>query len=155
MQGEGIASGMLKSIVESYGGQANASPFRKVLDQVGDKWSVRIVAVLEDGPRRFNEIKRQVGEISHRVLTRKLRDLEREGYVSRTVHPVRPPRVEYQLTPLGRSLVAQFTHLLEWTLQAVPQIERARETFDRSAPRPLQQQHGTQIAADGTRTVVR
>jgi DNA-binding HxlR family transcriptional regulator len=133
MQGERIAARMLKSIVQSDGGQRNASLFRKVLDQVGDKWSVLIVAVLEDGPRHFNEIKRQVGAISHRVLTRKLRDLAREGYVSRTVHPVRPPRVEYQLTPLGRSLVAQFTHLLEWTLQAVPQIERALETFDVSA----------------------
>jgi DNA-binding HxlR family transcriptional regulator len=127
---------MLRAIVDGYGGQAKACPFRKVLDQVGDKWSVAIVAVLEDGPKRFNEITRQVGDISHRVLTRKLRDLEREGYVSRTVYPVRPPKVEYQLTPLGRSLANQFTQFLAWTLRVVPQIERAREAFDRSHPGP-------------------
>jgi DNA-binding HxlR family transcriptional regulator len=131
---------MLKSIVGSYGGQGKECPFRKVLDQAGDKWSVSIVAVLEDGPRRFNEITRRVGDISHRVLTRKLRDLEREGYVSRTVYPERPPKVEYQLTPLGRSLANQLAQFLEWTLQAAPHIERAREAFDGfAAPRRLRQ----------------
>ena len=83
---------MLKVAVDSYE-QAKDCPFRNVLDQLGDKWSFLILAVLEDSPKRFNEIKRQVGGISHRVLTRKLRELERDGYLSRTVHPVRPPHV--------------------------------------------------------------
>jgi DNA-binding HxlR family transcriptional regulator len=123
---------MLKVTADSYA-QAKDCPFRNVLDQVGDKWSFLILAVLEERPQRFNEIKRLVGDISHRVLTRKLRDLERDGYVSRTVHPVRPPKVEYELTPLGRSLLDPIKQFLNWTLQAFPEIKRARETFDRLA----------------------
>ena len=74
------------------------------------------------------------------MLTKKLRDLERDGYVSRTIHPVRPPKVEYALTPLGRSLLRPVKQFLQWTLDAFPQIRRAREAFDRTqsapAPRP-------------------
>ena len=103
-----------------------------MLDQVGDKWSFLILAALEDGPKRFNEVKRLIGGISHRVLTRKLRNLERDGYVSRTIHPVRPPKVEYELTPLGRSLLRPVKQFLQWTLDAFPQIRRAREAFDRT-----------------------
>src|SRR5262245_53357562 len=106
---------MLKVAVDSFE-QAKDCPFRNVLDQVGAKWRCLILAVLENGPRRFNEIKRQVGGISHRVLTRKLRDLERDGYLSRTVHPVRPPHVEYELTRLGRSLLKPINQFLTWTL---------------------------------------
>jgi DNA-binding HxlR family transcriptional regulator len=128
---------MLKLAVDSYE-EAKDCPFRNVLDQLGDKWSFLILAVLEDNPKRFNEIKRQVGGISHRVLTRKLRDLERDGYLSRTVHPVRPPRVEYRLTPLGRSLLTPIKQFLDWTLKAFPDIQRAREVFDKSTPRAPQ-----------------
>jgi DNA-binding HxlR family transcriptional regulator len=126
---------MLKVTADSYE-RAKDCPFRNVLDQVGDKWSFLILAVLEGGPNRFNEIKRLVGDISHRVLTRKLRDLERDGYVSRTVHPVRPPKVEYELTPLGRSLLVPIMQFLNWTLEAFPEIKRAREAFDRSGASP-------------------
>jgi DNA-binding HxlR family transcriptional regulator len=69
------------------------------------------------------------------VLTRKLRELERDGYLSRTVHPVRPPHVEYQLTRLGRSLLEPINQFLNWTLKAFPDIQRAREVFDKSATR--------------------
>ena len=91
---------MLKVTVDSYE-QAKDCPFRTVLDKMGDKWSFLIFAVLEDGPKRFNEIKRSIGDISQRVLTKSLRDLERDGYLSRTVYPESPPRVEYELTDLG------------------------------------------------------
>ena len=128
---------MLKVAVDSYE-EAKDCPFRNVLDQLGDKWSFLILAVLEDSPKRFNEIKRQVGGISHRVLTRKLRDLERDGYLSRTVHPVRPPHVEYQLTRLGRSLLEPINQFLTWTVKAFPDIQRAREVFDKSATRSPQ-----------------
>jgi DNA-binding HxlR family transcriptional regulator len=121
---------MLKVTVKNYQ-SAKDCPFRNVLDQVGDKWSFLIFAVLEDGPKRFNEIKRLVGDISHRVLTKKLRDLEREGYVSRTVYPVSPPKVEYELTKLGRSVLGPIKNFLNWTLKAFPKIQSARETFDR------------------------
>ncbi|HEY9463326.1 MAG TPA: helix-turn-helix domain-containing protein [Vicinamibacterales bacterium] len=125
---------MLRVAVNNYE-EAKDCPLRNVLDQLGDKWSFLILAVLEDSPKRFNEIKRQVGGISHRVLTRKLRDLERDGYLSRTVHPVRPPHVEYQLTPLGRSLLQPINAFLNWTVTAFPDIQRAREVFDKSAAR--------------------
>jgi DNA-binding HxlR family transcriptional regulator len=125
---------MLKLAVDSYE-QATDCPFRNVLDKVGDKWSFLLLAVLEDGPKRFNEIKRLVGDISHRVLTRKLRELERDGYVSRTVHPVRPPKVEYELTTLGHSLLTPIKQFLTWTIQAFPEVKRAREVFDRSQAR--------------------
>ncbi|HET9358943.1 MAG TPA: helix-turn-helix domain-containing protein [Vicinamibacterales bacterium] len=121
---------MLRVTVENYQ-SAKDCPFRNVLDQVGDKWSFLIFAVLEDGPKRFNEIKRLVGDISHRVLTKKLRDLEREGYVSRRVYPVSPPRVEYELTRLGRSVLGPIKRFLNWTLKAFPQIKSARDIFDR------------------------
>lgn len=122
---------LLKATVDRFGSGKDC-PLRSVLDRVGDKWSFLILAVLEEGPRRFNEVKRLVGDISHRVLTRKLRDLERDGFVSRTVHQQRPPKVVYELTMLGRSLLEPIRTLLEWTLAAHPEIERARATFDRS-----------------------
>ena len=75
-----------------------------VLARVGDKWSVLIIVLLGDGPKRFNEIKRMVGGISQRMLTLTLRGLERDGLVTRTQFPTIPPRVDYELTPLGRSL---------------------------------------------------
>ena len=95
---------MLRVAVNNYE-EAKDCPLRNVLDKLGDKWSFLILAVLEDSPKRFNEIKRQVGGISHRVLTRKLRDLERDGYLSRTVHPVRPRELDRRLrSAIGRTL---------------------------------------------------
>ncbi len=125
---------MLKITVDSYV-RAEDCPFRNVLDKVGDKWSFLIFAVLEDGPKRFNEIKRLIGDISQRVLTRKLRDLERDGYVNRTVFPESPPKVVYELTPLGQSVLGPIRNFMEWTLEAFPEIQRARAAFDRAAQR--------------------
>jgi DNA-binding HxlR family transcriptional regulator len=122
---------MLRVTAANYA-DAKDCPLRNVLDQVGDKWSFMVFAVLEDGPQRFNGIKRIIGDISHRVLTKKLRDLERDGYVRREVYPERPPRVEYELTPLGRSLLEPIKTFLNWTVQAFPDIKQARQTFDRA-----------------------
>jgi DNA-binding HxlR family transcriptional regulator len=121
---------MLKVTVDSYE-EAQDCPFRNVLDKVGDKWSFLIIAVLEDGPKRFNEIKRLIGDISQRVLTKNLRDLERDGYVSRTVYPKSPPRVEYRLTELGMSLLKPINFFLNWALEAHPRIQQARKAYDR------------------------
>src|ERR1700751_3640882 len=77
----------------------------EVLSRVGDKWTVLVVTMLGDGPKRFNELRRSLGSISQRMLTLTLRGLERDGLVSRTVYPTVPPRVEYELTRLGRSLL--------------------------------------------------
>ncbi len=122
---------MLKLTVRNFE-DARDCPFRNVLDQVGDKWTFLIFAVLEDGSIRFSDIRRTLGDISPRVLTKKLRELERDGYVARTVFPVRPLRVEYQLTGLGVSMLGPIKVFLDWTLQAYPEIKRAREAFDRS-----------------------
>jgi DNA-binding HxlR family transcriptional regulator len=104
-----------------------------VLARVGDKWSVLIVALLGDGPKRFNEIKRLVGGISQRMLTLTLRGLERDGLVTRTVFPTVPPRVDYELTELGRSLWRPVEALGAWARANQAQIEAARRRFDARA----------------------
>ena len=102
----------------------------QVLARVGDKWSVLIVMLLCDGPRRFNEIKRMVGGISQRMLTLTLKGLERDGMVTRTLFPTIPPRVDYELTPLGRSLSEPVMALGSWARGHMAEIESARDAYD-------------------------
>lgn len=102
-----------------------------VLARVGDKWSVLIIVLLGDGTKRFNEIKRMVGGISQRMLTLTLRGLERDGLVTRTIYPTIPPRVDYDLTELGRSLWAAVEPLGLWARGHVKDIYIARDKFDR------------------------
>jgi DNA-binding HxlR family transcriptional regulator len=104
-----------------------------VLALVGDKWSVLIIMKLNTGILRFNELKRMVGGISQRMLTLTLRGLEREGLVQRMVHPSVPPRVEYQLTELGKSLLTVVSPLGEWARGHVHDLHAARESFDEGA----------------------
>ena len=87
---------------------------RDVLSLVGDKWSVLVVFNLRVGPKRFMELRRSIEGISQRMLTQTLRDLERDGLLSRTVHPTKPPSVEYALTPLGESLLVPLSGLVRW-----------------------------------------
>lgn len=101
-----------------------------VLARIGDKWSILVVMTLTDGPRRFNDLKRTIGGISQRMLTFTLRGLERDGLVSRTVYPTIPPRVDYELTPLGRSLQAPVQALGSWAFANLPAIQAARTRFD-------------------------
>jgi DNA-binding HxlR family transcriptional regulator len=101
-----------------------------VLARVGDKWSVLIIMLLGEGPRRFNEIKRMVGGISQRMLTLTLRGLERDGLVTRTVFPTIPPRVDYELTDLGRSLCHPVMALGLWAREHQPDIAAAQARFD-------------------------
>ena len=102
-----------------------------VLARVGDKWSVLIIVLLGDGPKRFSEIKRMVGGISQRMLTLTLRGLERDGLVTRTVFPTIPPRVDYELTKLGRSLQSAVEPLGAWAQTHVADIHKSREKFDK------------------------
>jgi DNA-binding HxlR family transcriptional regulator len=104
---------------------------REVLNRVGDKWSLFVVAFLKDGPRRFNEIKRTIEDISQRMLTITLRGLEREGLVTRTVTPTTPPRVDYALTELGRTLLEPVIALTNWAYDHHAEIEKARARFDK------------------------
>ena len=106
---------------------------REVLGIVGDKWALLIVRMLEEGPRRFSELKRSVDGISQRMLTVTLRDLERDGILIRTVRNVMPPHVSYELTPLGRTLREATAPLLEWSITHLPDIHAARAAYDRSS----------------------
>jgi DNA-binding HxlR family transcriptional regulator len=101
-----------------------------VLARVGDKWSVFVIMMLIDGPQRFNELKRTIGGISQRMLTLTLRGLERDGLVTRTVFPTIPPRVDYELTDLGRGLAKPVQALGQWAFAHLPEIEGARTRYD-------------------------
>jgi DNA-binding HxlR family transcriptional regulator len=101
-----------------------------VLDRIGDKWSVLVVVMLGDGPKRFNELRRSIASISQRMLTLTLRGLERDGLVTRTVFPTIPPRVDYELTELGRSLLQPVGALGAWARENHAKIVGARREFD-------------------------
>lgn len=103
----------------------------QVLARIGEKWSVLIIIMLAEKVRRFSELKRAIGGVSQRMLTLSLRGLERDGLIKRTVFPVVPPRVEYELTPLGRSLHAPVSALGEWARTHLAELDAAREAFDR------------------------
>ena len=103
---------------------------REVLARVGDKWTVLVVTVLGDGPKRFNEVRRALGSISQRMLTLTLRGLERDGLVTRTVTPSIPPRVDYALTALGRSLLQPVLELTTWARRNRSAIDKAQRKFD-------------------------
>lgn len=101
-----------------------------ILNRIGDKWSVMVVGRLRAGPVRFNQIKRDIGGISQRMLTLTLRNLERDGLVTRTIYPEIPPRVEYELTTLGHSLQPAIGALWDWAAQHHKDIEHARARYD-------------------------
>ena len=109
---------------------------RDLLDRLGDKWSLLVVELLGHGVLRFSELKRQIDGISQRMLTLTLRHLERDGLITRTVHPVVPPRVDYELTALGRSLLDAVQPLVSWSREHRPTIAR-REGRLRPARRRL------------------
>ncbi len=109
----------------------DACPVRGVLDRIGDKWSTLIVLTLALRPHRFGELKRAIPDISQRMLTQTLRDLQRDGYVARRVFPTTPPAVEYSLTDLGQSLMVPLSGLVDWAVRTRGRVEAARRTFDR------------------------
>jgi len=109
---------------------------RDVLGRIGDKWSLRVVECLQRGPLRFNELRRNVDGISQRMLTLTLRSLERDGLVARTVYPSKPPRVDYQLTDFGRTLVSPVSALLSWAETNLPNVELSRRCFDQQIELP-------------------
>jgi len=101
-----------------------------LLSRIGDKWTVLVVQTLSDGPRRFNELRREIPSVSQRMLTLTLRNLERDGLVSRTVTPTIPPRVDYELTDLGQSLQKPICGLATWATENVATIHAAQARFD-------------------------
>ncbi len=103
---------------------------REVLQRVGDKWSVLVIDLLGQETKRFSELHRAIDGITARMLTVTLRGLERDGIVTRTIHPVIPPRVEYTLTPMGQTLLCTIGQLVAWTDAHLPEIEAARAAYD-------------------------
>ncbi len=103
---------------------------RQILDRVGDKWSISVIHALGEDTRRFTELRRAIDGISQRMLTATLRTLERDGLVERTVYPVVPPRVDYRLTPLGRTLSNTVCALMGWAMQHADDIDEARAAYD-------------------------
>jgi DNA-binding HxlR family transcriptional regulator len=101
-----------------------------ILSTIGDKWTVLIVVTLSKGPMRFNEIRRAVGGISQRMLTLTLRGLERDGFATRTVFPTVPPRVDYALTELGKTLIAPLEQIAKWAISHQDEVADARANFD-------------------------
>lgn len=106
----------------------------ELLSRVGDKWSVLVISYLGDGPLRFSELQRQVAPISQKMLTTTLRGLERDGFVTRTIYPTIPPRVDYELTDLGRDLLKPIRGLSEWALQNGDRVDAARAKFEAQHP---------------------
>ncbi|WFS02810.1 winged helix-turn-helix transcriptional regulator [Rhizobium tumorigenes] len=105
-------------------------PVRDVMQQIHGKWSTLLVDALSQRPYRFGELKRAVPDISQRMLTQTLRDLQRDGYVEREVFPTKPPSVEYRMTELGRSLYEPLSHLLNWAEANHDNVRAARRRFD-------------------------
>lgn len=103
---------------------------RDILDRVGDRWTLLVIRHLVDGPTRFTALQNAVSGISHRMLTRTLRTLERDGLVSRAAYAEVPPRVEYALTPLGQTLIPPVTALIEWVGGHQDEVEASRMRFD-------------------------
>lgn len=110
--------------------QRNACPIRNVLANLNGKWQPLILLALEDGPLRFNQMRRIIGDVTQRVLTENLRTLERDGYVTRTVQATSPIRVDYALTDLGQSLLGVLKPTVFWAADAYPTVKTARAAYD-------------------------
>ena len=125
---------MLGAVLSEYGHTCmirgdGGRTIRAILDQICNKWTLLVVATLDRSTVRFTELQQQIPGISQRMLTLTLRNLERDGLVSRTVHAEVPPRVEYALTAVGRSLLAPALALAGWAMEHVPQIEASRAAY--------------------------
>ncbi|GAA4049724.1 helix-turn-helix domain-containing protein [Nonomuraea soli] len=120
----------METIVESSGLPADAfsakCPTRQVLDHIAGKWTILVVDALLEGTMRYTDLSRRIEGVSQKMLTQTLRSLEGDGFITRTVHPTIPPRVDYDLTPLGRSLAEPITALRRWTEDHINEIEQAR-----------------------------
>jgi DNA-binding HxlR family transcriptional regulator len=116
---------------EAYDSFLANCPTRKLLDRISDKWVSLVLAALADGPRRYNDLARKIAGVSQKMLTQTLRTLERDGIVSRTVTPAVPVRVDYDLTPLGRTLLPVMREIKLWAESHIEEVESARGDYDR------------------------
>lgn len=138
-------SPFMQTIVESSGLPADAysakCPTRQVLDHIAGKWTILVVDALLEGTMRYTDLSRRIEGVSQKMLTQTLRSLEGDGFITRTVYPTIPPRVEYDLTPLGRSLAEPITALRQWTENHINEIEQARRRAGERPGEPTRPQH--------------
>ncbi|AVH21114.1 winged helix-turn-helix transcriptional regulator [Nocardia cyriacigeorgica] len=135
----------MQTIVESSGLPADVysakCPTRQVLDHIAGKWTVLVVDALLEGTMRYTDLSRRIEGVSQKMLTQTLRSLEGDGFITRTVYPTIPPRVEYDLTALGRSLAEPITALRQWTEDHINEIEQARRRATDRSGEPSRSQH--------------
>ena len=133
----GVPGGADAPVTTPYGEAPATCRVRSILNRIGDKWAIYVVDRLGQGPRRFSELRRGIDGITARMLTVTLRGLERDGILTRTVHAAVPPRVDYELTPLGRTLLDTIGQLVAWADTHMAEIESAQADYDaRSFPAP-------------------
>lgn len=128
--GSGSETESLKERWDKLGFSPDNCPVRDVLDQIGDKWTSLILLILASAPQRFSQLHRSVPDISKRMLTQSLRNLERDGLITRQVFPTKPPSVEYRLSPMGHSILVPLRALVEWAEGHHAAIRHARLDFD-------------------------
>lgn len=109
-------------------------PTRQLLDRISDKWVVLVLSLLEGGPKRFSVLKREIDGISQKMLSQTLRGLEQDGLITRRAFPTVPVTVEYELTPLGRSLNVALAPAVEWAIANMARVLKAREKYERPMP---------------------
>lgn len=133
--GDPVPTGYERSCEQASPGTDHGRAIRDVLDRIGDKWSLLVIGTLRRERLRFTALQRHIPGISQRMLTLTLRQLERDGLITRTVHAEVPPRVEYELTPLGGTLIEHAMALADWAIENHPRIEGSRAAYDRAHER--------------------
>lgn len=134
LSGDPAPTGYERSCENGPAGSDHGRAIREVLDRIGDKWSLLVVGTLRAERLRFTELQRHIPGISQRMLTLTLRQLERDGLITRTVYAEVPPRVEYELTPLGGTLIELAMALADWAIENHPRIEDSRAAYDAAHP---------------------
>ena len=123
----------MQKVTSRAGYDPDLCPIRDVIDGIGDKWTILVLTGLKASDLRFSQLKRLIPDVSQRMLTQSLRKLERDGLITRTVTPSIPPRVDYALTALGRSLTTELAPLAKWALTHMQTIAHARAIYDMAA----------------------
>lgn len=129
----GSADGERVMLIDGVPMSMDDCPVRDVLDSVGGKWTSLMILGLADGPRRFSQLRRLIPDISQRMLTQTLRDLQADGLIEREVFPTTPPSVEYRLSPMGRSFMTPLRALVDWAMTNHDSIKTARKDFAEAA----------------------
>ncbi len=127
-------------IVPSWNAYQAACPTRLMLNRIADKWTVLVLGLLETETKRFSTLQRQIGGISQKMLTQTLRGLERDGLIARTVYPEVPPRVEYAITPLGKTLVGLLAALRVWSETHIDEVQEAQNRYDKAEQQALSEE---------------